>query len=330
VIPASYNNKPVYRIAADAFAGRSGITGVVLPSTVETVGEGAFAGCTGLPQKDGIYYAGDWAVAADPTITDAVLRAGTRGIAAEAFAASHALVRVYVPATLKYSNKNAFEDCPKLSALTVESIIAWCGVTFSNVNANPLSQAQKLYVGGQLVTELAIPDGVDLIMPWAFYGCTSITKLTLPESIEILGAACFKNCTALTEIYYNAAVATAAEVGWVFVNAGRDGAGITVYVGERVRSIPRQLFYGTEGSEAPKVVSVIFDEESACTQIGEQAFGGCSELASVYMPSALCTGWRAGFIGYTDIDAADMADPVTLAELLRVTYRGYTFERVTE
>jgi phosphodiesterase/alkaline phosphatase D-like protein len=48
LIPPTLNGLPVTRIGANAFAGQSGITAIVLPGTVAEIGERAFFECTGL------------------------------------------------------------------------------------------------------------------------------------------------------------------------------------------------------------------------------------------------------------------------------------------
>lgn len=48
VIPEAIDGHPVLGIGESAFSGNTGITKVVIPSTVSSIGENAFSGCTGI------------------------------------------------------------------------------------------------------------------------------------------------------------------------------------------------------------------------------------------------------------------------------------------
>jgi hypothetical protein len=52
VIPSSYNAVPVTIVAAYAFKDDTGIKSVYIPSTVTSIGAGAFSGCTGLSKAE--------------------------------------------------------------------------------------------------------------------------------------------------------------------------------------------------------------------------------------------------------------------------------------
>lgn len=52
VVPDVIDGRPVTKIGADAFSGRSTLTSVALPIGLKTLGKGAFTGCKALGRVD--------------------------------------------------------------------------------------------------------------------------------------------------------------------------------------------------------------------------------------------------------------------------------------
>ena len=70
-----------------------------------------------------------------------------------------------------------------------------------------MSKAPALYINGAKVEgELVIPDGVETIPAYAFYGQTGITSITIPAGVTSIGNSAFDNCKNLTSIVIPAGV----------------------------------------------------------------------------------------------------------------------------
>lgn len=85
----------------------------------------------------------------------------------------------------------------------------WCAIEFLNYQYNgctPLIYAHNLYLNGELVTDLVIPDGVTSIGRIAFAYCTCLTSVTIPASVTEIGVGTFYNCSSLTSVYCKAIV----------------------------------------------------------------------------------------------------------------------------
>lgn len=58
-----------------------------------------------------------------------------------------------------------------------------------------------LYLKGEKVIDLVIPEGVTTIADNAFKNCTSIETLTIPEDITYIGTGAFYGCNYLRKVY---------------------------------------------------------------------------------------------------------------------------------
>lgn len=139
------------------------------------------------------------------------------------------------------------------------------------------------------LASLTLCEGLVTIGEGAFMS-TPITSITIPTTVTNLGDNCFYSCTMLTEINYNAT--TVANVtDQVFFEAGIDASGITLTIGANVTVLPDNLFYAMMSNTkySPNIKSIIFEEGSVCTTIGESAFRMCVAFASITLPDSVAT-----------------------------------------
>ena len=100
-----------------------------------------------------------------------------------AFANCALLTSVTIGNNITSIGDSAFEQSFPLITVNVSSIESWGGITFENYFANPLSNGAKLYLNGEEVTNLVIPDTVTEIKAFVFSGCTSITSVSILNTV---------------------------------------------------------------------------------------------------------------------------------------------------
>ena len=110
------------------------------------------------------------------------------------------LKSITIPNSVTSLSGDAFYNCTGLQAVNISDLTAWCGIDFDNYSANPLYYAKNLYLNGELVTELVIPNGIKEIKKYAFYNCTGLTSIEIPNSVTSIGSSAFTRCSGLTNI----------------------------------------------------------------------------------------------------------------------------------
>ena len=228
IILPTYNNKTVTSIVSDAFYNCTSLTSVVIPNSVTSIGDDAFYYCTSLTS---VYYTGtidQWVqiefsgYTANPLyyaknlyinnelVTEANITTAT-SIMAYAFFSYDSLTSVTIPNSVTSIGDYAFSGCASLSSVNISSIESWCGITFDGTSANPLYNGAKLYLNGEEVTNLVIPDTITEIKSYAFYGCASLSSVTIGNSVESIEVSAFSECVSLESITIPASVNYIAE-----------------------------------------------------------------------------------------------------------------------
>ena len=108
---------------------------------------------------------------------------------------SKMLKEIIIPDSITSIDAYAFNDCSDL-AVYISDMASWCSISFSGY----CYCTKSLYLNGELVTDLVIPDGVTSISNYVFYNCTDLKSVTIPGSVTSIGEGAFYGCSSLTSI----------------------------------------------------------------------------------------------------------------------------------
>ena len=111
-----------------------------------------------------------------------------------------ALTSVTIPNSVTSIGNSAFYDCSGLTSVHITDIAAWCKITFSSYDSNPLRYAHHLFINGEEIKDLVIPNSVTSIGGSAFSGCRYLTSVTIPNSVTSIGNSAFDGCYNLTSV----------------------------------------------------------------------------------------------------------------------------------
>ena len=281
----------VTEIGANTFSGYAG-TNITIPDSVEQIAKGAlqkiplksitipFVG----ENKDGTgetcfgYIFGAERASYNsmyvPVALKSVTITGGDNIDGYAFAYCASLTSITIPDSVTSIGGCAFADCYALEAVHIADIEKWLAIDFNDKYATPLHYGAALYLNGELVTQLVIPDGVTSI-GYAFGGCTSLTSITIPDSVTSIGEGAFYNCYSLTSITIPDSVTSIGN--GAFYNC-HSLASITIP--DSVTSIEDETFY-----DCDSLASITIPD--SVTSIGNGAFYNCYSLASITIPDSV-------------------------------------------
>ena len=266
----------VTSIGNATFYGCSSLTAITIPESVTSIGNSTFYNCSSLTTitiPEGVTSIGDDAFSGCSSLTDINIPENSQltSIGDDAFAGCTSLTAITIPEGVTSIGRYAFERCSSLTAVHISSIEAWCKISFDVYDPNPLAYAHNLYLNGELITELVIPEGVTSIGYDAFYGCSSLTAITIPEGVTSIGGYAFYGCSSLTAIT----------------------------IPEGVTSIGFSAF-----SNCSSLITILLPK--SVEYVDSKAFAGCSELTDVYcyaemVPSTETNAFDGSYIEYATL-----------------------------
>ncbi len=205
-------------IGENAFAGCSTLKAVTFDKGVKIIDDNAFINCSNIREVytesvDEWLNTEFYSMWSNPTfyakglyireerLTSLVIPETAEDISAYAFYGCAELERVTFSGNVKKIGIDAFTNCEAIKEVRVNDIASWCGIEFASASSNPIiNTSTKLLVGGKLITELVIPEGVRKIFDNAFLGQTTIESVNIPEDVESIGECAFLGCTALESV----------------------------------------------------------------------------------------------------------------------------------
>lgn len=165
------------------------------------------------------------------------------------------------------------------------------------------------------ITEVILPDTVEIISDYAFIGCMSLKKVTVGEGLTSVKTYAFYQCTKLKDINLttNHEIQTSAMYGTPWLDAHTDefviyggnlidynGAGGDVVVPDGVKRI-----YGHAFADKSNITSVTIPD--SCEWVVGAVFMNCSSLESLSIPSSVISfGGERLFEGCTSLHTLEL------------------------
>ncbi|MBE6976208.1 MAG: leucine-rich repeat domain-containing protein [Ruminococcaceae bacterium] len=295
------------------FRGCRSLTKINLPHTLYEMGQSVFEQCEaleGITIPDGIAEVKVKTFRGCTSLQSVVLGKSVEKIGASVFQGCSRLEKVTIPAGFQSVGEQAFADCSALKIFDLADVKTWCSLRFEAYNdVNPVSQGCGLYIDGKPLTDLVVPEGIELYNN--FSGCTSLVTVTLPDTLTIIPGDAFKNCTNLTTVNMSD------KVYYILAGAFSGCSSLTaINLGNHVSDIGSEAFSGctslTEFVIPASVTSINLSAFEGCTGLKKvtlnilvppDMFKDCTALEEIYIPAAMVEQYRnySGWQVFEDI-----------------------------
>ncbi len=232
------------------------------------------------------------------TLKNINISSNTTTIGAGAFANCSGLIHFAMPANIDFIGSAAFSGCIELKYVEICNVGSWCNINFEDEYANPLHIAKTIYNEGKEITNLTIPQTVNAIGNYAFYGCENISNVTIPDTVKQIGDYAFANCLKLTSIKLPNGVE---KIGHGILKGATKIASLNIpYIGSALNQSKHiGYFFGIENYASnltllPKSIRSIMVTQAVT--LSDSAFYGCTSMTSISLPDSLTKIGVSAFI----------------------------------
>lgn len=215
-------------------------------------------------------------------IPDSIDNAVVTSIGKKAFDESNQFESITIPDSIGSIGEDAFAWCHALSKVYINSLENWCKIDFKDSGSQPMCNFADLYINGNLLTDLTVPDSITSINNYTFCGCTSITSVTLPNCITKICDNAFSSCGKLEKVEFGHELKSIGNYAFAYTSL----TNIT---------IPDSVTYiGDYAFSCCPFESIVIPD--SLTSVNDYAFSYCQDLKTVIIPDSVTK------IGYSAFD----------------------------
>ena len=229
----------VTSIGAKAFEGRSDITYLSIPYSIESIGEYAFIDC-GSNMTVNIADPESWCK----------MKLGNEH-ASPLSSAGKMLVhdietdRIDIPSTVTSIGAFTFYQCSCIKTVTIPASVTSIG--------------SSAFEDCDYLTSLTMSDGLQSIGGSAFQGCKRLNTLVIPSTVNSILVNAFKNCTGLTDVYCNAVAVPNTEAS---VFNGVETETVTLHVPEAAVEAYKSIWPWSNFKVGTGIDGVLYSDNS--------------------------------------------------------------------
>ena len=194
------------------------------------------------------------------------------------------------------------------------SVVIPSSVSYNGRMYNVTSIGNNAFSNCATLTAITIPNSVTSIDFLAFYNCTGLTSVTIPSSVTRIGMNPFAGCTSLMTINIangnnhfvsnNGILFNYAQDTLIAYPAGKIG-GYTIP--STVTNIGSDAFRGCSGLTSVTIGNSV-------TSFGDEAFSDCSGLTSITIPDSVTSIGGSAFTGCTGLTSVTFRRANTMIE----------------
>ena len=257
------------------------IVGVILPGSVTSIGNYAFAQCSSL--------------------TSVTIPEGLTSIGSMAFYGCVNLVF-----TVNGSGSYSALESGKMLIKNSNELAAYPSASGAvTLPASVTSIGNFAFLSCTSLASVTIPEGVTSIGSQAFYGCSSLASVTIPASLTSIGSMAFSGCVNLVFTVNGSGSYSTLESGKMLIKNGNELAAYPSASGAVTLPVSVTSIGNSAFSSCSSLTSVTI--LGSVTSIGNFAFISCSSLASVIIPGSVTSIETQAFYGCSSLASVTFA-----------------------
>lgn len=294
-------------ICADAFKDRKALHTIILPQTLETIGEESFRGCSNLEAMD------------VPEKTSRICSSAFRDcISMKSLKVRNGYIKI---------GERAFENCASLESISLPDGLTeiYGGVFNSCKSLVHIDLPKNLTILGEsafsdcvCLEKIEVPEAVVKIDDLAFNGCTNLTKIVLHEGLRKIGKGAFKNCRNLKQIELPISLSSIGDAPFRGCESIKS-----------IRVDPKNRYYKSEPNKREGSDHVLFNKNKSVivaypassrevqydipdsvTVISDWAFSECKKLNRITIPDSVSEIGEGAFCNCVLLDEVEIPDSV--------------------
>ncbi len=281
------------------------ITKVILPASIEVIGDYAFGACknlTSITLPENIEDLTNGMFEQCTSLSNVVLPSSLKSIGKRTFYGCSALTKINLPESLQSIGSECFMSSGLESLSLPESLVDLGSKAFEGTNIKqPIYNSILFaYMPRNGYTTYEIPQGITIIGNTCFSGCKELTNVIIPSSVKIIGEQAFQNCTSLknidlsclespkimTSAFSSSGISSVslpssvAELGTGIFQECVNLDGTIDLSGWNIPYLPNYTF-----TNCKKIDKIILSDK--LEKIGNNCFIGCEELEDFSIPGSL-------------------------------------------
>ena len=261
---------------------------VVMPDSVEIIGDYAFENCKSLISiviGDNVGEIGIGAFSGCSSLISIIIGDNVNTIGEGAFNSCYNLTSIVIPDCplfFEFSfNGSYFEDCISLNYNIKD------GLKYLGNRKNPYVYLAD--VENSNITTANIDDNCKIIGNSAFAHCDNLTSIEIPNSVTSIGCEAFYSCGSLSSITVDSSNTAYKSINGVLYS--KDGTKLICYPAGKT--------------------TTTFTIPNSVTSIGDRAFCNCYNLTSIEIPNSVTSIGNSAFAHCDNLTSIEIPNSVT-------------------
>ena len=335
-------------IGSHAFWDCDGLLSITIPKSLISIGEGAFIYCYNLKEvfisdldawfnidfesesSNPLFYQGgndsqNHLYLNNEEVLDLVIPSKITEIKKYIFYGASSIKSVTFHKNVKSIGNSAFV-LNSITSVHISDLSSWMNIDFADNSSNPFSNyygnnPHKLYLNGEEIKDLVIPNDVTSIGDYVFIGCYGFSSVTIHSSVNSIGKNAFMGCHGLTTITIPNSV----------TNIGGGAFGYCINL--KQMNIPNKLISIEDGvwSDCKSLEKI--EIPTSITAIGKNSFGGCESITSILIPNSVVSIGNSAFYNCLNLETITIGSGIkTIGDQYGeyFTPGGYVFSNCPE